>query len=287
MTQTFYVAAHAGVALMYFAVTWRVWLLLQKSSERVSAARGGLVLGGGADWPVACALLLHALVLSWGVFGHGGMRFGFAPALSMVLLLANAALWIEGFFVPMRGLQVLVLPMAGVCALLPAVFPGAAVGYGEHAQALRAHLWVAMLAYSLLTVAAVHALLMAAIDRQLHLAALGRDTPWQRVFRQAPPLLTMENQLFRLLGLGFVLLTVTLISGIFFSEAVYGQAMRLDHKTVFAWASWVIFGGLVLGRLAFGWRGRVALRWTLIGFGLLLLAYVGAHFVLEVLLHRV
>ncbi len=281
MTNSFYVAAHLGVTAMYFVITWRVWRLLRVASPGVAA---------GADWPVACAVLLHALVLSWGVFagrGSSGFHFGFAHALSAVLLLTVLILWIEGFFVPMRGLQPLVLPIAGVSALLPALFQGGTVLSSAHSGVLRAHLLVAMLAYSLLTIAAFHVLLMAALDRQLHRAALGRESPLQRLLRHAPPLLAMEAQLFRLIALGFALLTMTLVTGIFFSEALYGQPLRLEHKTVFAVAAWLVFGTLVLGRSVFGWRGRVALRWTLAGFAMLLLAYVGARFVLEVILHRV
>ena len=62
--------------------------------------------------------------------------------------------------------------------------------------------------------------------------------------------------------------------------------MRFDHKTVFAVLSWLIFAWLLAGRWRYGWRGRTALRWTLSGFVMLLLAYVGSRFVLEVLLAR-
>lgn len=278
MFKSFYVAAHLGVTAMYFVITWRVWRQLRVAAPGVAA---------GPDGPVACAILLHGLVLSWSVFSGPGMHFGFAHALSAVLWLAVLILWIEGFYIPMRGLQPLVLPLAGLTALLPALFRGTTVISGAHSGALRAHLLVAMLAYSLLTIAALHALLMAALDRQLHRGALGNDTPWQRLFRHAPALLTMEAQLFRMIALGFALLTVTLVTGIFFSELVYGTPMRFEHKTVFSIAAWLVFGALILGRSVFGWRGRVALRWTLAGFAMLLLAYVGARFVLEVILHRV
>lgn len=281
MKPAFYVAAHLGVALMYLAVTLRVWRQLRATTSARPA---------GADWPVASVLLLHALVLSWGMVGGAGggvLHFGFAQALSVVLWLTVLLIWIEGFFVPMRGLQPLVLPLAAVCGLLPALFQGGTISWGAHAVVLRAHLLVAMLAYSLLTIAALHALLMAALDQQLHRAAVGRDTPWQRLFAHAPPLLTLESQLFRLIVLGFVLLTATLVTGLFFSEEVYGRPLRWEHKTVFALAAWAIFGALALGRAVFGWRGRLALRWTLAGFALLLLAYVGARFVVEVILHRV
>ena len=89
-----------------------------------------------------------------------------------------------------------------------------------------------------------------------------------------------------MITVGFLLLTATLVSGIFFSEELFGRPLRFDHKTVFAIAAWLVFGGLLAGRMVFGWRGRTALRWTLTGFAMLMLAYVGSHFVLEVLVRK-
>jgi ABC-type uncharacterized transport system permease subunit len=151
----------------------------------------------------------------------------------------------------------------------------------------RLHLLLAILAYSLLTIAAMQALLMATIDRRLHGDVLGERSRLARFLDRLPPLLAMETVLFRLITAGFVLLTATLVSGVFFSEQLFGRPLRLDHKTVFTIAAWAVFGGLLMGRFFFGWRGRTALRWTLIGFAMLMLAYVGSRFVLEVLLGRV
>ena len=103
---------------------------------------------------------------------------------------------------------------------------------------------------------------------------------------ELPPLLTLERFLFRFLGLGFILLTLTVLSGVFFSEEVFGKPLQFNHKTVFSIMAWLVFGGLLLGRQRYGWRGRVALRWILTGTTFLFLAYLGSKFVLEVLLHR-
>ena len=92
--------------------------------------------------------------------------------------------------------------------------------------------------------------------------------------------------LFRMLLVGFILLTLALGSGLLFSDALFGKALSLDHKTIFAFASWGIFGTLLAGRHIRGWRGRKALHWTLAGFSTLLLAYVGSRFVAEVVLGR-
>jgi ABC-type uncharacterized transport system permease subunit len=96
----------------------------------------------------------------------------------------------------------------------------------------------------------------------------------------------MERLLFRLIALGFVLLTLTVISGVFFSEQLFGIPFRWEHKTIFTLLSWLLFGILLAGRHWRGWRGKTALTFTLIGFATLLLAYVGSRFVLEVVLHR-
>ena len=101
-----------------------------------------------------------------------------------------------------------------------------------------------------------------------------------------PALLTMEKLLFRLIGFGFGLLTLTVLSGIFFSEQLFGTPFKWDHKNIFTLLSWLLFGALLAGRAWRGWRGKTALRFTLTGFATLLLAYVGSRFVLEVVLHR-
>jgi ABC-type uncharacterized transport system permease subunit len=146
-----------------------------------------------------------------------------------------------------------------------------------------------MLAYSLFTIAALHATLMTLLERRLHAGKLAGPSgeslagPWASL----PPLMTLETLLFRILTLGFVLLSLTLASGFVFSEELFGQAARFNHKTVFGIISWIIFAALLVGRYGWGWRGRTALRWTLAGFAALLLAYVGSMFVLEVILGKV
>lgn len=273
----FYEAGAVVVAGVYLLLAWLTWRTL--SAPERSRRWRAVVL------PVLA--LAHATLLGLAIGGSGEFHFGFAHALSATLLLAVLVLWVEGMFVPVRGLDVVVLPAAALSVLLPLAFPGAAIGAGLDSTALRLHLLVAMAAYSLLTIAALHALLMALVDRRLHSPLQAPTEGVGRIFGQVPSLLALEKLLFRLIWVGFILLTATLVTGVFFSEQLFGRALRFEHKTVFTIASWLVFAGLLGGRMVFGWRGRTALRWTFAGFLMLLLAYVGSRFVLEVVLGRV
>ena len=263
-------ALYAGLAIHLWRTRWRGPLL----------DRPGGGLGATERVLLLAALVAHAVSLRMALSEGSSMRFGFAIALSVMLWLAIALYWIESFYARMEGLQAIGLPAAAVGAMLPVLFPEAHVLNNAGSPAFRMHFLMAMLAYSLFTLAALHALLMAAAEKGLH---RGRISP---LLAGLPPLLTMEALLFRLIHVAFVLLTLTLLSGIFFSESLFGKALTFNHKTVFAILSWVIFAALLAGRHLRGWRGRVALRWTLAGFAALLLAYVGSRFVLEVILGR-
>ena len=261
---------------MYFGLAWHFWSTRWK---KAAPAGGG---AGLKTWERAAILLplaLHGWLLYHGIFSRE-LRFGFAQALSVMMFLGVAVYWLESLFYDVEGMQPLVLPLAALAAPLPALFPGLASS-GAHAQAgeFKLHLALAMIAYGLFVIALLHATLMAIAERQLH----GKGTV---AFTHLPPLLTLEALLFRMIAAAFVFLTLTLITGIAFSEELFGRPLRADHKTVFALLSWVVFGLLLAGRWRYGWRGRTALRWTLTGFVMLLLAYVGSRFVLEVLLGR-
>jgi ABC-type uncharacterized transport system permease subunit len=227
------------------------------------------------------ALALQAIGLYEGLFGAGGMRFSFSFALSLMLWLAVLIYWLESFRSRMDGLQPMVLPLAALCAILPIFFPQVHVIAHASANGFKLHFLTAMLAYSLFTLSALHAVFMGFVERKLHHKELGKH------LASLPPLLAMEALLFRMIVIAFVLLSIALGSGLLFSEAIFGKAFVLDHKTLFAFASWGIFAALLIGRHVYGWRGRIALRWTLAGFLLLFLAYIGSRFVSEVLLGRI
>ncbi|MBI4755084.1 MAG: cytochrome c biogenesis protein CcsA [Betaproteobacteria bacterium] len=267
---------HLLPASLYLGLSLHFWQR-QRGSAPATAASG---LQPWERVVLIAALAMQAVGLYNALFPGDAMHFGFAYALSLMLWLALAVYWIESFYARLDGLRALVLPVAALCALLPAIFPAEHTLANAGSPLFRAHFVMAMLAYSLFTLAALHAVLMAAAERRLHRGRLSR------ALAGLPPLLTMESILFRIILIGFVLLTLTLASGVLFSEALFGKPLSFNHKTLFALVSWLIFAGLLMGRHAYGWRGRKALRLTLAGFLTLLLAYVGSRFVVEVILGR-
>ena len=261
---------YGGLALFFWRTRWR--------GPSLDQPRAGM-----AGWErllLAAAIVIHGITLGREIFPGEAMRFSFSIALSLIVWLAIVLYWIESFYARMEGLQLFGLPLAAVSVLLPPLFPEQHLLANASSPAFRIHFLMAMLAYSLATLAALHAVLMAVAERSLH---RGRLSP---LLAGLPPLLTMETLLFRLIHIAFALITLTLATGVVFSEDLFGKALAFNHKTVFAIISWVIFAILLAGRHLFGWRGRKALRWTLAGFAALLLAYVGSRFVLEVILGR-
>ncbi|MBC7454221.1 MAG: cytochrome c biogenesis protein CcsA [Massilia sp.] len=255
--------------------------LLYAACAALPLRRGALIAA-----ITAVAWLLHGAALWSDMRVPGGLRVGFAIMLSAALWVSVLAYWFENRNFALDGLRRLVMPCAACAAALPAVFPGSVFQLAGQSPAFGWHIAVAILAYSTLTIAAFHAVLMALQDAYLHTRKAGAG--WlDGALDQLPALLTMEKLLFRLIGIGFILLSLTVLSGVVFSEQLFGAALKWDHKTVFALLSWILFAALLTGRRWRGWRGKTALRRTLAGFATLVLAYVGSRFVFEVVLHRV
>ena len=175
---------------------------------------------------------------------------------------------------PVHNLLFVVLPL-GMMATAAATWlrlPAAILP--NYSAAMLIHVILSILACSLLTAAAIQSLLLACQERVLK----RRQAPGLLV-RALPPLQTMENLLFEFLWVGLFLLSVGLVSGLFCLQDIF--ARHLVHKTLLALLSWMLFAILLTGRLLAGWRGRTAIRWTLGGFALLMLAFFGSKLTLN------
>lgn len=259
-----YLLLSVGASALYAFIAWRLFHAEQP--------------GGGLQALLSLVLLIHGGLVYEALLGQGVITLGLGNSLSTIAWLTAVIYWTTSHRSSLLRIQAWVTIFAAVAVVLPLLFPNTHTIPNSDALAFRTHLVVSMLAYSLFAIAALHALLMATLEKKLHRGA---------ALQQAgPPLLTLESVLFKTVAIGFVALSLSVFSGTLFSEELFGKPLQFTHKIVFAMLSWAVFGGLLLGRYFRGWRGRVALYWTLTGFALLLLAYIGTQFVLEVLLRR-
>ena len=223
------------------------------------------------------AWLAHAVALLSLLIGPA--RFGFAPAISVTAWLVVTAYMVESQFFPTFKARWAMGGLGSIAVLLAWLFPGTPLATQVSAW-LPLHWALGLSAYGMFAAAVVHAWMMTRAEHDIRLA---HDAD------SGLPLLTLERLMFRFVIAGFILLTATLMAGVLFGEALYGQGQahwRWDHKTIFALLSWLTFAVLLLGRSQWGWRGRRAVRVLYMGASLLLLSYAGSRFVMEILLGR-
>lgn len=222
------------------------------------------------------AVLVHTAIL---IGTHrGGIDLHFFAALSLVSACIAALCLLVNLGRPVATLGVIVFPLAAVL-LAADVFLAPPTQPLTIEWQIKLHVVFALLGFSVLSVSALLAILLALQERALRLRR------FDGIVRALPPLTLTEALMFQLIAAGFVLLTLALLSGILFVDNLFAQ--HLVHKTVLSIAAWIVFGALLFGRWRYGWRGRRAVRLTLTGMALLLLAYFGSRFVLELVLKRV
>lgn len=262
--------AHALPLLAVLAYLTSAALALREArGAPSSASRSVAVLG-------LAAMLLHAAAHAWRAWTLNGPELHFFAALSLVALGMAAISLADGLLRRVNVLLGVVLPLAAVATLpyaLLAPQPSAAPSWQ-----IELHAGLALLAYAVLSVAAVLALMLMLQEQALRARQLAGT------LRGLPPLVQTEALLFRTLWVAFVLLGLTLVTGVLYVEDLLAQ--HLAHKTVLSVLSWFVLAALLLGRWRFGWRGRRAVRLTLLAMGLLLLAFFGSNLVLELILDR-
>ena len=223
------------------------------------------------------AAALHGVTLHHGIFTQAGLNLGFFNMGSLTGWLISLLVALSAFRRPLENLGIAVMPLAAL-ALVVQLLLGDSGNPLAIPTSIKIHIILSLLAYALLALAFIQALILAIQNRQLH------NRHPEGIIRALPPLETMETLLFQLIYTGFTLLTLALVTGFLFLEDIFAQ--HLVHKTVLSSASWVLFATLLWGRWRFGWRGRTAIRWTLSGFIVLMVAYFGSKMVLELILGR-
>jgi ABC-type uncharacterized transport system permease subunit len=220
-------------------------------------------------------MLLQAAALYALIIQPQGLNLGFFAAFSLIAWLISIQILLSSIYRRIESLGIVVFPISGIASI------AASLHFSDHLinitnNAVQGHVMVSVIAYSLITLGAFQAGLLAYQDRSIRQHHPGG------FIRFLPPLHDMETLLFQFLGFGFICLSASLLSGFIYLEDIFAQ--HLVHKTVLSIIGWIILGILLFGRFKFGWRGKTAINWTLSAFVFLMLAFFGSKLVLEFIL---
>lgn len=257
-----------------------ILLYLVAAAAALHAARRASALAAfhePALYLAAAAIAAHAAWLADTLEPAGGLSLALADSASLM-----------GFAIGVGGVLAILAPrfrtVAAVCLGLAAL---CAAGTGSMPEPreiaasgwpLALHVVLSMGSAGMFAIAAALVILLALQDAALR---RGRTGGWLATL---PPVESLERALFSTLVIGEAALTVAIVVGLVFVTDLFAQ--HLVHKTVLALAAWAIFACLLFGHWRFGWRGRLAARYTIAGFVILTIAYFGSKFVLEILLGR-
>lgn len=238
-------------------------------------SRGQPVHGPSVRALGGLALVLHGFVAASLLHTPTGMNLGVFAVLSGSAAVVVGLALIGSFVRPLDYLLTLLFPL-GAAALGASLIVHTDYEPRALSAGLLSHIATSVMAWSVLCIAAAQALLLAYQDRQL------RHSHSLSVLRALPPLTEMEDLLFQFVWLGMALLSISIVTGLLFLDDMFAQ--HVVHHTVLSLTSWGVFAVLLWGRHALGWRGRTAIRWTLAGFLLLALAWIGSKAVIEIIL---
>ncbi|PCJ30099.1 MAG: phosphohydrolase [Gammaproteobacteria bacterium] len=224
---------------------------------------------------IILALIFHGSDIIFSIYTENGWNLGLLPTLSISAWLMALIAFILGLRFTTAHPGLVIYPLVAISLVLKQSVPSE-VDSILMSPALEWHVLLSLTAYSLLTLAALQAIILGIQEQQLrqhHIVGL---------IRKLPPLQSMESGLFQLLSAGFIFLSLGLFIGLLFIEDLFAQ--HLLHKTVLSLLAWTVFAMLLWGRRQYGWRSKIAVKWTLIGFSFLVLAYLGSKFILEFIL---
>lgn len=252
------------IAIICYALAWiSLFISTRKGRDATPIFKVALFAG----------IAMHAVASYSSVYSEQGIQLGFFPVASVLFLTMNILVSLSILRLPLSNLFIFLLPLSCLSLIASGLVDSRTISKSQLDAAMLAHILLSIVSYSLLTIATLQALLLNYQNSRLKAHHL------KSVLGRFPPLQTMESLLFDLVRAGFALLTLSIVTGIFFIEDMFAQ--HLSHKTLFSIGSWLLYGTLLFGRHFLGWRGRVAVRWVIAGFALLMLAYFGSKLVLE------
>lgn len=260
--------------ILYIAATG---LLLQNLFLRqtITTYRKRIVLGLAIT-----AVIIHGLLLQQNLWLASGLNLSFSIAAALVSFAVTIIFILAAIRTSLENIGIVILPIAAITILMQWFWPGQHLLPQATPIYQGLHIVISLLAYSLLCLASAQALMLLLQDHQLHTRQPGR------FLNVLPPVETMEYLMAQMISVGFLLLTLTVITGIFFSKVIFGQPLKFNHHILLSIMGWLVFGSYLLARWRYGLRGRKAAIWVLSGIALLALGFLGTKFIMEIILGK-
>ncbi len=270
------------VACLYAVVSGLIWLhATGRAASKLTRKLSGTTT---IRWLIAVVIVLHALQLVGQLYrsgdGGGALNLALGHVVSLVAWMTVALFLAASLAKRTLNIGLIVMPWGLLGLLIGAALPGERFPLDNLPPGIGRHIAIAIPAYGVLSIAFAQALILWLQEKQLRKPNPGSFFP------ALPALETMESNLFQLTLLGFALLTLNLLTGMLTTRENYGSLLLFNHHILLALLAWGGFGGLLLGRVVFGWRGGVVAKWTMVAFVVLALAYFGTRFVSIVILER-
>ena len=268
------------IAIAFYVLTWvfitkAILDCIKCSGDNVKTNKLYLM-----TW--AIALIAHVSSHVYPISGHQSLSFNFIALGSYVMWFISLILFISTLSRKIQALAVVILPFTILSIILLALSDNTLEKSILLNSGLGIHVIASLLAYSTLMLAAVQAILLATQNNFLHQRL--KNPKQSNFFKTLPALEDMEYFLFHLIAVGLLLLSISLLSGFYYLDDLFGS--NVAHKTILSIFSWVIFSALLVGRWRYGWRGKIAVRWTLVGFVVLALAFFGSKFIQEFVINK-
>jgi len=256
------------LTISLYTAAWAYIINSLVRKQRLATTRLQMIIGAG--------LVAHAIAVYFSLIRPDGLELGFFKVASLFFFVINLLVLLSSLRKPLHNLFIFLMPMSVLGLIVSEYFDSPLTAVSALSSGIVIHILLSILAYSLLTIASIQALLLAHQNKQL------KAKHFHGVMGVMPPLQTMESLLFDIVRAGFLFLTLSILTGAIYIEDIFEQ--KLSHKTVFSVLSWIIYAGLLAGHQIYGWRGASATRWVLVGFAALMLAYFGSKLVIEVII---
>ncbi len=259
------VSVISGLFAVFFYLMGTVFQAMHFAANKDTRTRV-FVFGG-------LAVFAHAISAYGVIRNMDGFHFGLFEISTLITLSISLLVLISSLRKPLENLFLGLFPLA-IFSILASLAISSDYPPTIMRANLASHVLISILAYSFITIAALQAGFLAYQNHKLKQGHAGG------LIGKFPPLQDMETFLFELVWIGQILLTLVIATAFLFFDNIWGIA-GVIHKTVFSLLAWIVFAVLLWGRYQLGWRGQTAIRGTLSGFGLLIIAFYGVKFALE------